>query len=271
MLWNRLTDPQSCSMTVQVIDRAVQIMRVVAQSGPISLTIISRRANLPLPTAARIVKGLTENGILQRLENRKYHLGVRLLPLATPLEPFRKLLQLAHPFIEGLAQKTREDCGLAILQGNEAVVVDWCYGSQAPRIIEPYVRKVPLHCAFGVVLIAFQQAKWRERFLRTLALQKVAKGTVPDRDDMSEKIESTRRNGFYISFAENVEGAGSLTVPVFDHTSRLLGALFITAPLTRFSENHIARYKVAVFDAANSFAGEIRRQRYRRMEPSGFG
>jgi IclR family KDG regulon transcriptional repressor len=271
MRWNKLANSQSRSMTVQVIDRAVQIMRVVAQSGPISLTVISRRANLPLPTAARIVKGLTENGILQRLDNRKYHLGVRLLPLATPLEPFRKLLQVAHPFIEGLARKTREDCGLAVLQGNEAVVVDWCYGSQAPRIIEPYVRKVPVCCAFGVVLIAFQQAKWRERFLRTLTLEKVAKGTVPNRDDLSEKIENTRRTGFYVSFAENVEGAGSLTVPVFDHISRLLGALFVTAPLTRFSESHIMRYKVAVLDAANSLTGEIRRQRHRRVQPSGCG
>lgn len=258
-------------MSIQSIDRAVRIIRVVAQCGPVSLTSISRRAELPLPTAGRIVKCLTENGILQRLDNRKYHLGARLLPLATPLEPFRKQMQVAHPFIESLAHRTREDCGLAVLQGSEAVVVDWCYGLQTPHIIEPYAREIPLHCAFGVVLVAFQNASWRERYLRNPKLKRITASTVPDRDRLIERIDKVRRTGFYASFAENVEGAASLAVPVFDPLNRLLGALFLTAPLDRFSDRHIARYKPAVFDAGNRLTAEFRNRGLGRTGAFGCG
>src|SRR5918912_198217 len=82
----------SYDMTIQVLDRAVKILRIVARRGPSSLTEISREANLPVPTTARILDSLAENGIIRRLEGRKYHLGARLLPLPTGLEPFRKPL-----------------------------------------------------------------------------------------------------------------------------------------------------------------------------------
>lgn len=246
-------------MSIQVIDKAVRLMRVVAKLGPISLTGMSVESGIPLPTVSRIAQSLLNNGILNRGEDRRYELGARLLPLAMPLEPFRRSLQIAHPFIEQLSGTTKADCGLAVLQGNEAVVVDWCYGPDPPRIIEPYSREIPLHCAFGMVLIAFQPSAWRTRYIGDVKLKKIATGTVLDRDALIRKIDSIRRTGMHLSIAENVENAGSLTVPVFDHLSRLLGALFVTAPLERFGERQIERNKRELFAAANALTKEFRK------------
>jgi IclR family acetate operon transcriptional repressor len=234
-------------------------MRLVAKSGPISLTAMSAESQLPLPTVSRIAKSLVDNGIFKRGDDRRYELGARLLPLVTPLEPYRRSLQIAHPFIEGLARATKIDSGLAVLQGNEAVVVDWCYGSHTPHIIEPYSREIPLHCAFGMVLIAFQPAAWRNRYLRDVKLKKMATGTVPDRDSLIKKIEMIRRTGFHLSIAENVEDAGSLTVPVFDHLSRLLGALFVTSSLNRFGDRQVERHKRELTDVARTLTREFQR------------
>jgi IclR family transcriptional regulator, acetate operon repressor len=250
-------------MAIQVIDRAVRILRVVARRGPSSLTEISVESRLPVPTAARILQSLVDNGILRRLDNKTYHLGARLVPLSTRLEPFRQSLEISHPTIEGLSRATSEDCGLAVLQGNEAVVVDWCYGPNPPRIIEPYSREIPLYCAFGKVLIAFQPAQWRNRFLQNAQLHKIAAGTVRNRTVLSSEIERIRRTGVHISLAENVEGAGSLSVPVFDTTSHLLGALFVTAPLERFGERKIERYRHLLFEAAAQITSGLQRQRRR--------
>ena len=129
-------------MPIQVIDSAVRILRIVARTGPSSLTRISSESRLPVPTVARILQSLADNGILRRLDDKTYHLGARLVPPSTQAEPFRRPLEIAHPIIEGLSRVTREDCGLAVLQGKEAVVVDWCYGPR-PRIIEPHSREIP--------------------------------------------------------------------------------------------------------------------------------
>ena len=158
-----------------------------------------------------------------------------------------------------VARRIRSGRHLAVLQGNEAVVVDWCYGPHSPRIIEPYSREIPLYCAFGKVLIAFQPAQWRNRFLQNAKLRKMAAGTVPNRIVLSAEIESIRRTGLHISLAENVEGAGSLSVPVFDTTSRLLGALFVTAPLERLGERRIGRYRDLLFDAASQITAGLQR------------
>ena len=65
----------------------------------------------------------------------------------------------------------------------------------------------------------------------------------------------------HISLAENVEGAGSLSVPVFNTASRLLGALFVTAPLERFGERKIERYRHLLVDAASQITCGLQRQR----------
>lgn len=246
-------------MSIQVIDKAVRLMRVVAKLGPIGLTSLSVESGIPLPTVSRIAESLLENGILNRNDDKRYELGARLLPLAMPLEPFRRSLQIAHPFIEELTRSTKEDCGLAVLQGNEAVVVDWCYGPNPPRIIEPYSREIPLHCAFGMVLIAFQPSIWRAKYLKKVNIKKVATGTIRDRDTLSQAIENIRRTGMHLSIAENVENAGSLTVPVFDHLSRLMGALFVTPPLLRFGERQIERHKRDLVNTAARITNEFRR------------
>lgn len=256
-------------MTIQVLDRAVKLLRIVARRGPSSLTEISQEAGLPLPTTARILNSLADNGVVRRLEDRRYHLGARLLPLTAGLESYRKSLALVHPFVEKLSKSTGEDCGFAVLQGTEAVVVDWCYGPHGPKIIEPYSREIPLYCAFGKVLIAFQPAPWRQRFVKTAKLKKMAAGTVVDKDALAAEIDKIRRTGLHISFAENVDGAGSLSVPVLDGLSRLHGALFVTGPLVRFESSCVPKHKAHLFETARRLHIELSNNMPGRAPPRG--
>lgn len=247
-------------MPIQVLDRAVKILRIVARRGPSSLTKISVESGLPLPTTSRILNSLAENGVVRRVDG-KYELGARLLPITAGLESLKKSLASVHPVVEELSRRSGEDCGFAVLQGNEAVVVDWCYGPCDPRVIEPYSREIPLYCAFGQVLIAFQPAAWRERFLNSAKLKKMAAGTVVDRDALAAEIEKIRKTGLHVSFAENVEGAGSLSVPVFDGLSRLQGALFITGPLERLSGERLSKHKALLREAAGRLQSGLSIQR----------
>jgi DNA-binding IclR family transcriptional regulator len=247
-------------MPIQVIDRAVKILRIVARRGGCSLTDISLEAGLPLPTTARILNSLAENGLVQRMDGRNYDLGARLLPLTTGLDSLRKSLASVHPTLEDVSRITGADAGFAVLQGNEAVVVDWCYGDRQTRIIEPYSREIPLHCAFGKILIAFQPATWRQKFLNGAKLKKMAAGTVVDKHALTAKIDKIRKTGFYISYAENMDGAGSMSVPVFDGLGKLHGALFITAPVDCVENEPFSKHKTLLFERAQRLYNEFSRQ-----------
>lgn len=258
-------------MAIQVLDRAVRILRLIAKAGPVSLTAISKELELPIPTAARILKSLQDNGVVHRADDRKYHLGARLLPLARRVDRFRDPLPIVHPVVRELSRATGEDAGFAVLQGNEAVVVDWSHGPGGPSTIEPFAREIPLHCAFGMVLLAFQTAVWRERFLKSARFPVAVASTMIDRDACAAKIEAVRKAGFYFSQEDNVEGAGSLSVPVFDPLSRVLGALFITGPLDRLRARNAAADRALLLSRAEQIRSELRPLARGRHQPASVG
>jgi hypothetical protein len=141
------------------------------------------------------------------------------------------------------------------LQGAEAVVVDWCLGPKLPNVIEPYARSIPLHCAFGKVLLAYQPQRWLDRFLDRTSLPRLTEHTVVSREELVEQIDAIRREGCYVSRCENMEGAGSISAPVRGEGSTILGALFVTAPLPRLSETTVAHHREALLAAAGEIGG----------------
>ena len=87
----------------------------------------------------------------------------------------------------------------------------------------------------------------------------MAAGTVLDKEALAAEIVRIRQTGLHVSYAENVEGAGSLSVPVFDGLSRLHGALFITGPVVSVEADRFLKHKELLFDAARRLHLELSR------------
>ena len=99
---------------VQSIERAFAVLGALAD-GPIGVTEVADRADLPKSTAARLLASLAREGVVEQVPgDTRYRLGPRLVTLAARIRPARSLAALARPSLEALADTAGEAAGLAV-------------------------------------------------------------------------------------------------------------------------------------------------------------
>ncbi|MFD9290303.1 helix-turn-helix domain-containing protein [Streptomyces sp. NPDC060030] len=85
---------------------------------------IGRRAGLPSSTAHRMVADLVECGLLERDEDQRVHLGMRLWKLALRGSRALRLRQAALPFMERVQARVREHTQLAVQENVETLFIE---------------------------------------------------------------------------------------------------------------------------------------------------
>ena len=120
------TKLKGASYRVQVIDRALSVLEVLADEGqPLSLVKLSKRLGLPKSTTMRLLMVLEGHRFVQKnAENGLYRLGLKLFELGSKAVAQFDLTERARPHLERLVSRTGETAYLSVLDGGEALVMD---------------------------------------------------------------------------------------------------------------------------------------------------
>ena len=151
---------------VQSIERAFAVLGALAD-GPIGVTEVADRADLPKSTAARLLASLAREGVVEQVPgDTRYRLGPRLVTLAARIRPARSLAALARPSLEALAGSAGEAAGLSVRDGDQVHYIDQV-GSPNPVSVRDWTgSRIPLHAvSSGQVLLAFSPPTFVQRYL----------------------------------------------------------------------------------------------------------
>ncbi|WP_046730391.1 IclR family transcriptional regulator [Streptomyces humi] len=150
-----------------VLSRAARILEAFSQDHPVlTVSEIARRAELPLPTASRLVAELVAHGFLRRDEDRGVRIGVRLWELVTRASPALTLRNAAMPFMEGVHDVVGHHVQLGVLDGTDVLFLERLSSSDAVINYTRIAGRLPLHVSSsGLVLLAHGPAELRQRVL----------------------------------------------------------------------------------------------------------
>ncbi len=151
---------------VQSIERAFAVLGALAD-GPIGVTEVADRADLPKSTAARLLASLAREGVVEQVPgDTRYRLGPRLVTLAARIRPARTLAALARPSLEELAEAAGEAAGLSVRDGDFTHYIEQV-GSPNPVSVRDWTgSRIPLHAvSSGQVLLAFAPPTFVQRYL----------------------------------------------------------------------------------------------------------
>ncbi|MCX3059447.1 IclR family transcriptional regulator [Streptomyces beihaiensis] len=215
-----------------VLGRALRVLGAFsAEHRAMTLSELSRRAGLPTSTVHRMLGELTAWGALERGDDGRYRVGLRLWEVGALAPRGQGLRERALPYLEDLFQVTGENVQLAVREGCELVFVERIAGTGAVPVLTRVGGRFALTATgVGLVLLAHAPAHIQEQVLAG-PLPRFTERTVTDPLTLSRMLGDVRHDGYAVSDRQVTMDAVSVAAPVHGPGSgSVTGTGHVTGP-----------------------------------------
>lgn len=218
---------------VQVINRAVAILRAVRNSGGITLSQLARNVGLARTTVYRIVATLEAEGLLTTVAG-KIQLGIELIALGAAVRT--DVRRELRPYLEELSLRVDETVDLAVLDHDHCLFLDQIVRLQRLHAVSGVGIEFPLHCtANGKALLANLPLDDVMRIIPE-RLEIYTPKTLSSREQLLRELDSVRAEGVAYDREEHTQGICAVGAVVYAPMDTLV-AISIPVPSVRFYGN----------------------------------
>lgn len=224
------------------VDKALSLLEAFDHPGiSLGVTELARRTKLPKATAHRLLATLEQHGMIER-RGTQYALGKRLFELGnrTVLSRPRSFRIVAVPYLFELLDQTQETVHLATLDGIEALYLARIHKKQSLARSAIGQRKAAYCSAVGKALLA-----WSDESVVDLVIEKGLAPrtgyTISDPAQLRSELSAVRDLGLAFDREESKIGVACVGAPILSRAGRLLGAVSVCGPTSRFSPETHAR------------------------------
>jgi DNA-binding IclR family transcriptional regulator len=179
----------------------------------LTLTELAARADLPRPTAHRLVAELVAWGALAKTSSGQYVVGRRLWDIGLLAPVQAGLVETASPFLHDLYAATLATVHLAVRDGTQVLYVDRLRGHASVPVVSTGGSRLPLHAtAVGKVLLAHAPADVQAEVLSQLT--RITPYTVTQPGTLRRQLSRVHSDGYATIVEEMSFGACSVAVPI---------------------------------------------------------
>ncbi|MBQ1009473.1 IclR family transcriptional regulator [Micromonospora sp. M51] len=198
-----------------VTSKVLALLDAFSPATPaLTLSELARRTGMPLPTVYRRAAELVAWGALERGDDGRYRIGLRLWEVGSLAPRGLGLRELALPVMEDLYEVTHENVQLAVRQGLELVFIERIAGRHAVPVLTRVGGRFALHATgVGLVLLAHAPAEVQERVLAA-PLERYTELTITDPRRLRGCLAEVRRAGYAVSDRQVTMDALSVAAPI---------------------------------------------------------
>ncbi len=247
------------SESVRAVDRALDILQCFSQERPmLSLTQLAEQMGLSKSTVHRLLTTLEARRFVSR--NRTtgtYHLGYRLMEMASLVLRDADRQQWVTPYLQRLADECGETIDLAVLDGPHVVYLQVVESPQRVKIAAAVGQRLPAHCtASGKAFMAFLPDDQVAAILNA-GLTSYTSHTLVSLPDLYQELRATRERGFAISVEEYENDIHAVAAPILDAGGYPLAVIAIVGPSYRLSHERMLALGQAALLITNAIRREI--------------
>jgi DNA-binding IclR family transcriptional regulator len=185
---------------------------------------------MPASSALRLIGRLVAWGALERLEDGRYVVGVRLWEVASLSPRGHGVREIALPYLEDLFEVTRHHVLLAVRDKNEAVLIERLSSKGATEVAYRVGGRVPLRStAVGLVLLAGTDAAFQDSILNEPPDAEPGVAPMPV-GQLRRMLSDVHRTGVAMIRRSAPSLTVSVAAPVFDAQGVVIAALSIVVP-----------------------------------------
>jgi DNA-binding IclR family transcriptional regulator len=228
----------------QTITRAIRALKLVATqtSQGMRLVDLARQMGLERPTAHRLLKALTAEGMLvQHPETRRYSLGALVFELGLAAAHQFNLRDICQPVFTALAEQTGDTSFLFVRSGNDAVCISRTQGTypiQTPSV--PVGSRQPLGVsAGGLALLSALPQQEIDGIIEAIASRLGVYGDL-DAEKLRQLCARAKKMGYALTGNHAAPGVHAVGLPIISKTSTPIAAITVAAIPSRMTEQRVA-------------------------------
>jgi DNA-binding IclR family transcriptional regulator len=214
-----------------VVDRALSLLAAF-DAGHRSLTLgeLARRSGIPTSSTLRLAGRLQAWGALERADDGRFSVGLRLWEVASLAPRGQGLKQVALPFMGDLEEVTRQHVLLAVRDGDDALLVERLSAHQAMPVLYRVGGRLPLHSTgVGLVLLAFAETAFQESMLAQPLVHQPENVPVSPAA-LRRTLAEVRREGLATLRRRTPQALVSVAAPIFGDDDRIAASLSVVVP-----------------------------------------
>jgi len=236
---------------IQSVSHALDVLEQFnGEPDELGVTELSKRLKLHKNNVFRLLATLEARGYIeQNKATENYRLSTSCLRLGQRFVTQMGLLRQARPVMTQVAKTSRETTFLAVMRNSSVVALDAVEADQAVRLVSRIGDALPLHStAVGKLHLAFTDDEMRATLPETLP--KFTERTVVERHALTQQLKKIAENGYAVDLGEHIEDVRSVAVPIRDYTRAVVGALAVSGPAYRLTQERLDKEIVPLMQKA---------------------
>jgi len=229
---------------IQSVSHALDLLEQFRDEvDELGVTELSKRLKLHKNNIFRLLATLESRGYIEQNKiTENYRLGIKTLELGQTFIRQLGLLRQSRPVLESVAKACNETTYVAILKDFYSIYLDAVETDMTVRVVTRVGSRLPAYCsAAGKVQIAYMKEDELDNYIRNNEFKAYTKNTITDGDVLRKQLKQVAEQGFAIDDEELDAGVKCVSAPIRDYTRRIVGAVSISGPSIRFSNERMEK------------------------------
>jgi IclR family transcriptional regulator, acetate operon repressor len=255
----RFNNPSPDGGAVQVIDRALAALTVIADSDGVTLSELAQQAGLAPSTAHRILASLEAHRFVAHDSERGlWVIGVGAFEVGASFVRNRRLAGIGRLKMHEMMEATGETINLGVEDDGEVIFISQIESHGALRAFFRAGSRAHMHASgVGKALLAQKPDDHVRDILHKRGLARFTDHTLVTAADLFQDLADIRTRGWSVDNEERTLGMRCVAAPIFNEYGEAIAGVSLSGPTVRVTPERAAELGPLVKRAAAEITASI--------------
>lgn len=220
---------------------------------------LAKKTGYNKTTTYRLLSTLESLDIVQKNDDDKYILGLKLFELGNLVSVYKSLRNYSRIPLENIAKEIKETVHFGVLSDSRVLHLNKAespLGLKVSTVIGSYQ---DAYCtALGKVLLAFSSKDQISDYLKNVKFETYTSNTITSSEALLTQLKQIREKGYALDMEELELGLICIAIPVFNKNKEVVAGISVSGPSSRFKSENIQSYLSIIKKGAFEIEAHIR-------------
>ncbi|OOY24117.1 IclR family transcriptional regulator [Thioclava sediminum] len=249
------TDP--AQGTILALDRALDVLDLLARHGGLSLSAIARELDQSPATMHRVLATLHARDFVEP-EAQDWHIGPAAFRIGSAFLRRTNVFERARPLMQDLMRATGETSNLGVERAGQVLFTGQVETHDPIRAFFPPGTVAPLHASgIGKALLSTYAPDRLDQLLADYDFAQFNDRTIGDAEALRAELERITAQGYAVDDEERTLGMRCIAAPIFDAHGDAVAGISVSGPVQRIPDSRLPVLGHAVAQAAKAISHRI--------------